>query len=448
MGVDDTDSPRGGCTTYVASLAIDRLAELGATFIDYPNLVRLNPNIPWKTRGNGAVCLRFAIDEELVGRAIGEVLRVVEEESDLGHEACNPVVAALVGWPSGKLRRLGLEAVRGVVDRGYALSVAREEGVELHVLKDDLGVVGALAAIGNMLEGDHTYELLAYRVREMRGRPRAIDEGSVVEMDQATRPYTFNNYDYEEGRVLVAPHGPDPVLYGVRGEAPEEVRRAAMMVEVGEPIERWTIFRTNQGTDEHLRAVKVAEARPYMPVAIRGRVASKPRALHGGHVVFTVEDETGTIQCAAYEPTGSFRKVVLGLEVGDEVEVYGGVRPPSNTHPATVNLEKIRVLRLVEVKVEANPRCPRCGARAKSMGRGKGYQCDKCRLKLPPNTPKEVTVKPRSIAETLYIPPPRAHRHLTKPYTRYGREKPARPLTPTPTPLTQFHWVNPEYSKK
>jgi len=27
--------------------------------MDYPYLVRLNPNIPWKTRGNGAVCIHF-----------------------------------------------------------------------------------------------------------------------------------------------------------------------------------------------------------------------------------------------------------------------------------------------------------------------------------------------------------------------------------------------------
>ena len=28
-------------------------------FIDFPLLIRLNPNIPIKTRGNGSVCLRI-----------------------------------------------------------------------------------------------------------------------------------------------------------------------------------------------------------------------------------------------------------------------------------------------------------------------------------------------------------------------------------------------------
>ncbi|RLI36467.1 DNA-binding protein, partial [Candidatus Bathyarchaeota archaeon] len=40
IGFDDTDSPRGGCTTYVAALIIERLHKLGARFTDYPNLVR------------------------------------------------------------------------------------------------------------------------------------------------------------------------------------------------------------------------------------------------------------------------------------------------------------------------------------------------------------------------------------------------------------------------
>ncbi|MDH5495599.1 MAG: DNA-binding protein, partial [Candidatus Bathyarchaeota archaeon] len=58
IGFDDTDSPRGGCTTYIAALLVEKLQKLGATFNDYPNLIRLNPNVPWKTRGNGALCLR------------------------------------------------------------------------------------------------------------------------------------------------------------------------------------------------------------------------------------------------------------------------------------------------------------------------------------------------------------------------------------------------------
>ena len=62
LGIDDTDSLAGGCTTRVAVDLVRTLTSKGATFLDYPNLIRLNPNVPWKTRGNGAVCLRIESD--------------------------------------------------------------------------------------------------------------------------------------------------------------------------------------------------------------------------------------------------------------------------------------------------------------------------------------------------------------------------------------------------
>jgi hypothetical protein len=65
IGLDDTDSTRKGCTTYITALLVEKLQTLGVSFVDYPNLIRLNPNVPWKTRGNGALCLRIRFDETL-----------------------------------------------------------------------------------------------------------------------------------------------------------------------------------------------------------------------------------------------------------------------------------------------------------------------------------------------------------------------------------------------
>jgi tRNA(Ile2)-agmatinylcytidine synthase len=62
IGLDDTDSTKGGCTTYLAALLIENLEKFNVQFLDYPSLIRLNPNAPWKTRGNGALCLRFKYD--------------------------------------------------------------------------------------------------------------------------------------------------------------------------------------------------------------------------------------------------------------------------------------------------------------------------------------------------------------------------------------------------
>src|SRR6267378_7936099 len=58
VGVDDTDSLQGMCTTFLAAEIVHELTK-DYDLIGFPRLVRLNPNIPWKTRGNGAICLRF-----------------------------------------------------------------------------------------------------------------------------------------------------------------------------------------------------------------------------------------------------------------------------------------------------------------------------------------------------------------------------------------------------
>ncbi len=41
--------------------------------IGYPRLIRLNPNIPWKTRGNGALCLHVGQLGGKIKRKIGEI---------------------------------------------------------------------------------------------------------------------------------------------------------------------------------------------------------------------------------------------------------------------------------------------------------------------------------------------------------------------------------------
>ena len=60
IGIDDTDSLDGRCTAHLAYNIVRHILKnrLG-DFVDYPLLIRLNPNIPWKTRGNAAVCLRL-----------------------------------------------------------------------------------------------------------------------------------------------------------------------------------------------------------------------------------------------------------------------------------------------------------------------------------------------------------------------------------------------------
>ena len=68
IGIDDTDSLDGGCTTWLITEIIKELSDFD--LLGPPRLVRLNPNVPWKTRGNGALALVFGEgigSKELIG---------------------------------------------------------------------------------------------------------------------------------------------------------------------------------------------------------------------------------------------------------------------------------------------------------------------------------------------------------------------------------------------
>ena len=54
IGIDDTDSREGMCTTYLGAVLVSRLEEAGFT-VREARLIRLNPNVRFKTRGNAAM---------------------------------------------------------------------------------------------------------------------------------------------------------------------------------------------------------------------------------------------------------------------------------------------------------------------------------------------------------------------------------------------------------
>ncbi len=416
-----------GCTTYVDALLVAKLQDLEVSFLDYPSLVRLNPNVPWKTRGNGALCLRIQCPVERLEEIMEIVVDTVEENSDLGHAGTDPGVVFLFNEVPEEVRVFAKNTIQGLVKLDDALKLLTKFGGEAVGFKRGRGIIGGLAAVGEALEGDHTFEVIAYRTPENRGTRRRLDNASIVEMNEKTVGLTFNNVDPETGRVLITPRGPDPILFGIRGESPEAVKQAFAMVRPEEEVERWVIFRTNHGTDAHLRTIKaISEIQPFNPVVVWGTVDTEPRVIPGSHVIFSVKDETGRVDCAAYEPTGDLRKVAKSLITGDSVQVYGGVRPASSKNPITVNLEKLRVLKLTPKIVFHNPVCSQCGKRMKSMGKGQGFRCDKCGFR-DSKLKKLAVESERALKRGLYVTPPRSQRHLTKPLCRYGKEKSEAP---------------------
>jgi len=417
IGIDDTDSKDGMCTTYVGAVVVDRLRKLGAKIIDFPRLIRLNPNWKLKTRGNCAVALNVEVQEQMVPAVKNIVLKTVEELAELDHDTTNPGVVFYQSEKiPAKLKAFSKKVIQDTVTIEEAEALARNVGAEVHKFKLGRGIIGGLAAIGNTLESDWTFELIAYRVPEKWGSKRRIDAASVVEMNSKTFPETFDNLDQSTGEIRITPHTPCPILYGIRGESAEVIMKAQKFVKEMEPIERIVIYKTNQGTDEHLRRARISEARPNWSVIVDGEVCEKPRVILGGHVIFKICDGTGKIDCAAYEPTRQFREVVKKLVVGDKVRAYGGIKEKPEL-PLTINLEKIAILKLAPTLKKVNPVCKRCGKRMKSEGKDKGYSCKKCKIRLPPKAAK-ILKMPRDVMVGAFEVPPRARRHLAKPLIR------------------------------
>ncbi len=424
IGIDDTDSEVFGCTTHVAARIVTHLdGRDGVRFLDYPLLVRLNPNIPWKTRGNGAVSIRIAVDESKIGleEVKESVLRIVKNLSDLSNPRSDPAVVFLNRIPKKDdlLHNFYLKVLRSMVSPAEALEVADKVGASCSFLKTSkVGVVGALASAGALFE-DYTYELLSYRVKENYGKPRMVDRESVYLMDK-TSSNTFNNIDPETGRILITPHGRDPVLFGIRGETPQAVYEAFKLVRAEEEIECWCIFKTNQGTDAHFpdKPLAISDIKKYDSVVVEGSVIEK-KIIQGGHVIILLGQGGEKIFCAFYSPTGGLRKAASKLEPGDLVRVYGGVKEHKGL--LTINVEKMKVLELCEKIVKTPPLCPKCGRRCKSLGLRQGFACEKCGETVM--EPQIIRLERDLKKDCPYLPPERAHRHLTKPLKRYGREK-------------------------
>jgi tRNA(Ile2)-agmatinylcytidine synthase len=265
--------------------------------------------------------------------------------------------------------------------------------------------------------------LIAYRKRENLGTKRRVDEASIFEMDKLTSPFTFNNVDSEKERVIITPRGPDPILFGIRGETAKVVKDAFGLVKPLEPVERWVIFRSNQGTDAHLKQVEtLSRLEPYSSVIAKGIVSKNPRIVPLRHVIFSLKDDSAEVDCAAYEPTGDLRKIARELVFDDKIRVYGAVHKKTTKKPMTINLEKLEILNLTQKILLENPLCPNCRKHLKSMGKNRGFRCAKCGDKFG-DLKKQELIVPRALKVGLYVTSTRSQRHLTKPLRRYGLEK-------------------------
>lgn len=411
IGIDDTDSRDGMCTTFICSVIIDELKYFGFNTIGYPRLIRLNPFARFKTRGNGALSFKLNVKSvEDIHKVKEIVLKKVEELSELDDERTNPGVVFYCGEITVELQSYSIKAIQNIISIEEAEKFADKIGAEFFKFKKGRGIIGALAAIG-CPDTDKTYELLTYRIPQNYGKKRQIDYESVFQMNKTTYPETFDNVDIGNCYIAIEPNTPCPILYGIRGESESAVLNAGKMVKVYEDVAKAAVFETNQHTDMHLlKTDKISDMEKFKCYIVEGNVKDFPYTREGGHVIFILEDESGEIPCAAYEPTKEFRDIVRKLAHGDKVRAYGGIG-----EKGTLNIEKFELLELAKIYETKNPLCE-CGKRMKSAGSGKGYKC-KCGMKLRDGAKDVIEVK-RDIKKGFYEVPPTARRHLSKPLVR------------------------------
>lgn len=400
IGLDDTDSPEGMCTTWLGARLIRDLQHFGYR-INEARLIRLNPTIPYRTRGNAAIAIKATGDPDA---AFEHACFLVSTYAELTCEKTHPgVVLADRPFPSYFYH----QAVTAICTIAGAEEFLRQYARAWKGYKLGRGLIGATAAIASELS-DQTWELLAYREEKRWGTTREVDSSSLFTADEVTTPHTWDTVDTTKNSVVCVPHTPDPVLYGIRGDSPFAVAYAVSCIR-SEPFPWGQIWVTNQGTDAHIVMGKIGSLIEGSSYQVKGTVTNRPLTGCGGHVSLSISDEGGELSCMAFEPTKEFRSYIRSLIPGDQIIAIGSFLNK------TLNLEKFC---LCSESTEERPRAPFCQSCQKQMtsaGSGKGYKCRRCGARVM--SPDIIPIQ-RDINTGWYEVPPSARRHLSRPLIR------------------------------
>lgn len=419
LALDDTDSLRGGCTTHVAWQLIQHLHATGYCLRAPPSLVRLNPNIPYKTRGNGAVVLDVG-DGPPPGAAVEpagfwdepvtvcpsakptaaspELLeslwRVVQTHAE---PDASPALVMCDTPPSSSWYA---RAVQRHVDASQAVSEVQRLGLLAKFTGNGQALVGCLGALA--WTGPPTsFELLYYRDP---ARPRNVRPEPLMDLD--ARGITFCTTDGR--RVVAVPRGPDPVILGLRGDAGPLLAHAERLHHEACPDALgWLMFATNHGSGDHVLNVPDAtNIPPYATPHVALTVSSAGQTEPGRHTwADALDAQNQTVRLVAFDATrlgGILRK----LRPDDRVEAVGA------WDDGAIRLERIRIVELAPSHTKrANPRCPMCGKSQKSTGRDGAYRCRNCNTKSPPGS-ADVVEEARTLTHGWHEAAVGARRHL------------------------------------
>lgn len=416
IGLDDTDSrDRGMCTTYVAAVIAAAITEEAT--VHRILLVRLNPGVPHKTRGNAALAIHTDLPVDRAMTIAHDRVAATAETADPNTHPGLVITAAAPDRLPEDVSAFARTAVRDFHTIAAARELIDAHGYESAHWKDGRGRIGALAAIGAWAAFDEwTHEYITYRTPDQWGTPRSVDPNSVIAAADAAYPDAWDTVDRTTEEPVCVPRTPGPVLYGIRGDDQATVRSVAKSID-SEPVDMAQLFVTNQGTDAHLRPAPDTPLQHGRSYRVTGTITDDPETCRGGHVFFPFRTNDTTIQCAAFEPTKRFRDWVRALRRGDRITACGEVTD------RTLKLEKfaVRDLRRTELVV---PLCPECDRSMDSAGADQGYRCRDCGTTAPGKVERVVD---RTIEQGWYEVPPRARRHIAKPLIRGGFDAPVHP---------------------
>tara|TARA_B100001142_G_scaffold324833_1_gene377279 strand:+ start:858 stop:2063 length:1206 start_codon:yes stop_codon:yes gene_type:complete len=388
LGLDDTDSLKEGCTTYSLHLLLESLP--ASVTVLSPRLVRLWPFAQHRTRGNAAVAVEILTEDEdellkhLDAYWNEHILPCKGALSSSKHDARTqyPADPGMVWFSSHQPNEtFYTQAVQTEVQLQDVPQADRSWGGQ--------GRIGATAAIA-WRQNRITWEAIAWRQPHRHGQNvRQVCDQALTFVDSMSS--TFLSRDPRKGTGLIAPRGPCPVLFGLRARDEDTAHKAGkhlLAAEKTESVIGWRVFATNQATDDHLTQ------------SLQATVANVDILSRGNCVVTT---ESG--KWLAFAESGPVKILAQWLQPGDEIEGYG-----LSPEFGILHLEK---LRLVSAQpIQHRPMCEKCSVRMKSMGKGQGCRCPKCRQR----TDDAWVSTPRVPPFPSWVQPQMdARRHLARP---------------------------------
>ena len=409
IGLDDTDSLEGGCTTWDMHILLSAIEScvmnVGWRVRGAPQLVRLWPHAPRRTRGNAALAAYIEVEYD----SLDEFNELLENwfENRFGHlrgqsqrndgqDSAPVLIHSINALPEDWY----WSAVHGLVDVEERLNELEAiEGTSIWSMTRTDGVVGASSAIAWPACVDWTWEAIAWRREQAIGTQRVVSE-EVVEQMAALFSDTILNRDPNAGRSLITPRTPCPVLYGIRSESQEQAADAHAWLQNQSLVERAVACRvhlTNQATGDHLRGVD------------SGVLIEQVRSGRRGHASARVRTTTGSDVLVAFAEGGPVNRLFRSAEVGDRLNWAGLPSPDGSVHLEQLQLDEVAPREL------SRPLCV-CGGRLRRKGRGQPLSCRLCN-----SIDGSHWVGNIGEVSDWVEPPPSHRRHLARPLARRPR---------------------------